>query len=116
MAHFAQVIDNKVVKVIVAEQEYIDTIKNTNEGEWIQTSYNTYMNTHRNGGTPLRGNYAGFNYTYDRINDVFYEPQPFPSWTLNTSTWGWEAPIAMPTNGKHTWDETTTSWIEIENV
>ena len=62
----------------------------------------------------MRGNYAGIGYTYDQANDVFYAPQPYSSWTLNNTTWTWEAPTPMPTDGKaYNWNEPTTSWIEV---
>jgi hypothetical protein len=113
MSHFAKVCDGKVVQVIVAEKEFFDTFVDSSPGEWIQTSYNTYGNKHPE-GKPLRGNYAGIGYTYDRINDVFYAPQPFASWLLNETTWTWEAPTPMPTDDKrYTWDEATTSWLEV---
>jgi hypothetical protein len=113
MSHFAKVTDGKVTHVIVAEQEFFDTFVDSTPGNWIQTSYNTYGNKHPE-GRPLRGNFAGIGYTYDSINDVFYEPQPYLLWTLNNTTWLWEAPIAYPTDGKkYRWDETTTNWIEI---
>jgi hypothetical protein len=113
MSHFAKVLDGKVVQVIVAEKEFFKTFVDTSAGEWIQTSYNTYGNQHPN-GTPLRGNYAGIGYNYDKTNDVFYAPKPFNSWVLNQTTWLWEAPVAMPEDGKlYKWDEPTLSWIEI---
>ena len=114
MSHFAKVLDGKVVQVIVAEKEFFDTFVDSSPGTWIQTSYNTYGNQHKLGGTPLRGNYAGIGYTYDATNDVFYAPKPFPSWTLNESTWLWEAPVAYPTDGKlYKWDESITNWKEV---
>lgn len=113
MSHFAKVTDGKVTQVIVAEQEFFDTFVDTSAGTWIQTSYNTYGNQHPE-GRPLRGNYAGIGYTYDSVNDVFYAPQPFPSWILNNTTWLWEAPVAMPTDGKqYKWNESITNWEEV---
>jgi len=112
VSHFAKVLNGKVIQVIVVEQEFFDTFVDSTPGEWIQTSYNTFGNKHPE-NNPLRGNYAGIGYTYDTTNDVFYAPKPFESWILNESTWLWEAPVAMPENGFYTWDETTTSWIEI---
>jgi len=113
MSHFAKVTDGKVTQVIVAEKEFFDTYVDSTPGEWIQTSYNTQGGVHKLGGTPLRGNYAGIGYIYDRANDVFYAPQPYASWVLNKTTWSWEAPVAMPTDDKrYTWDEATTSWVE----
>jgi hypothetical protein len=106
MGHYAKVKDGKVVNVIVAEQEFIDSFVDDTPGKWIQTSYNTHANEHTQDGTPLRGNYAGIGFIYDETNDVFYEPQPFNSWTLNTSTWLWEAPVDYPTDGqRYRWNE-----------
>lgn len=115
MSHFAKVLDGKVVQIIVAEPEFFETFVDTSPGTWIQTSYNTFGNVHRLGGTPLRGNYAGIGFTYDHQNDVFYAPQPYPSWVLNKSNWLWDAPIPMPTDGKmYKWNETNQNWEEIQ--
>jgi hypothetical protein len=112
MGHFAKVVDGKVTQVIVAEPEFFDTFVDSSPGTWLQTSYNTIGGKHTQGGTPLRGNYAGIGYTYDQANDVFYAPQPFPSWVLS-SDWLWEAPTPMPVEeGKQfKWDEATQSWV-----
>ena len=112
MSHFAKVCDGKVIQVIVAEKEFFDTFVDSSPGTWLQTSYNTHGNQHPE-GRPLRGNYAGIGYTYDSVNDVFYAPQPYPSWILNNNTWLWESPIPYPTDGKvYIWDETITNWVE----
>ncbi len=123
MSHFAKVVDGKVVQVIVAEPEFFETFVDSSPGEWIQTSYNTRGGVHYkpNSDEPsedqskaLRGNYGGIGYVYDRVNDVFYEPQPFPSWSLNKTIWRWEAPVAYPTDGKiYQWNEETKNWVEV---
>ena len=114
MSHFAKVTDGKVTQVIVAEPEFFKTFVDSSAGEWIQTSYNTQGGVHLLGGTPLRKNYAGIGYTYDRTRDAFIPPQPFLSWTLNEQTCLWDAPMPYPTDGKiYRWDEPTTSWVEI---
>ena len=92
MSHFAKVVDGKVTQVIVAEPEFFTTFVDSSPGEWIQTSYNTRGNTHPE-NRPLRGNYAGIGYTYDRENDVFIAPNPSEDATLNTDTWLWEVPV-----------------------
>jgi hypothetical protein len=113
MAHFAKVQDGIVTQVIVAEAEFFDTFVDTSPGEWIQTSYNTHGGVHTNGGEPLRKNYAGIGFTYDRTRDAFIPPKPFASWVLNEETCLWDAPTAYPTDGlRYTWDEATTSWVE----
>ena len=111
MSHFAKIENDKVVQVIVAEQEFIDS----QPGEWIQTSYNTRGGEHPE-GLPLRKNYAGIGYTYDRKKDAFIEPKPFPSWNLNEETCLWEPPVPMPEPGyNYIWDEETVSWILRDN-
>ena len=114
MGHFAKVVNGKVEQVIVAEPEFFTTFVDTSPGTWLQTSYNTIGGQHTQGGTPLRGNYAGIGFIYDQANDVFYAPQPYASWVLNNTTWTWEAPVAMPEDGKkYNWDEASTSWVEV---
>ena len=112
--------NNLVTTVIVAEQEFIDT----QDGTWIQTSYNTIGNVHYgqdgepDGGVALRGNYAGIGYTYDADSDVFYAPRPYASWTLGSNSWLWNSPITYPDDGQsYYWDEdayqadNTEGWI-----
>jgi len=114
MAHFAKVNNGIVEKVIVAEAEFFDTFVDDSPGTWIQTSYNTYGGEHRDGGTPLRKNYAQVGGSYDHANDAFYNKQPYPSWILNNTTYIWECPVKYPDDGKmYTWNETTKAWDEI---
>lgn len=115
MSNFAKVENNRVVKIIVADQEFIDSSV-VGHG-WLQTSYNTRGNVHYgqdgqpDGGVALRGNYAGIGDIYDDVNDVFYAEKPYQSWSLNTNTWTWEAPIPYPQDGSaYKWDESTVTW------
>ena len=113
MSYYAKVCNGTVTQVISAEADFFTHFVDTSPGEWIQTSYNTLGNQHTQGGTPLRGNYAGIGYTYDQANDVFYAPQPYPSWILNQTTWTWESPVPYPTDNKnYSWNEPTISWVE----
>ena len=108
MSHFARVENGMVTQVIVAEQDFIDTGA-VGHG-WIQTSYNTHGNQHPQ-GRPLRGNYAGIGYTYDSVNDVFVAPKPYDNWVLDTATWLWNPPVAMPVDEYfYTWNQETTAW------
>ena len=96
--------------MVVAEQEFIDT--GALGHGWVQTSYNTIGGVHTQGGTPLRGNYAGVGFTYDATNDVFYAPQPFDNWVMNSS-WLWVPPIAMPVDEYfYEWNQETTAWVQ----
>jgi hypothetical protein len=115
-----------VGEVISAEQEFIDSGDVGDPSMWWKTSYNTRGNVHYgpdgqpDGGVPLRANYASISYTLDTtvIQDgvvgVFYAPQPYPSWVLNTQTYLWQAPVPYPsTGGLYVWDEATQSWVEV---
>ena len=115
MAHFAKVENGIVTQVIVIDEETLNTGHWGDPASWVQTSYNTQAGVHKDGGTPLRKNYAGIGYTYDSVRDAFYGPKPFASWVLNETTCIWEAPTPMPVEeGKiFTWDEPTTSWVEM---
>jgi len=115
MAHFAKVQNGLVIQVIVAEPEFFETFVDSSPGEWIQTSYNTHGGQHTLGGTPLRKNYAGIGFTYDRVRDAFIPPQPYPSWVLNEDTCLWEAPVPHPNDDKmYKWVEETVSWVEVD--
>jgi hypothetical protein len=119
MSNYAKVLNSKVLDVIVADASFFDTFVDSSPGTWIQTSYNTRGGVHYgangqpDGGVALRANYAGIGYTYDQANDVFYAPQPYPSWTIGAPTWLWQAPVPYPaTGGPYTWDEATQSWVQ----
>ena len=116
MAHYAKVEDATVVTVIVAEQDFIDTLPD--KEKWVQTSYNTRGGKHyapntntEDSGTPLRKNYAGLGMIYDSARDAFYWPQPYPSWTLNETSCCWEPPVSIPNDTKlWTWNESSKAW------
>jgi len=118
MSHFAEVIDGIVQRVIVAEQDFIDSGAVGDSSNWIQTSYNTKGGVHYapnsndpDDGIALRKNYAGIGYTYDKIKDAFIGLQPYPSWLLDDNTCQWDSPVPYPDDGKrYDWDESTTNW------
>ena len=108
MAHYAKVEDGVVTQVIVADNK--EWCQANLGGTWVQTSYNTKGNQHPE-GIPLNKNYAGIGYTWDGTG--FAAPQPYASWTKDSDTYLWEAPVAMPTDDKmYRWDEETISWVE----
>jgi len=92
MSHFAKVCNGVVVNVLVAEPEFFQTFVDSSPGEWIQTSYNTYGGQHPE-GRPLRKNFAGIGFTYDRVRDAFIPPKPEGDYILNEETCLWEEVI-----------------------
>jgi len=137
MAHFAKLGSNsKVIQVLTLDnkdmlnadgvedetvgQQYLQRHNNWPAQMWIQTSYNTSGGTHKLGGTPLRGNYAGIGMTWDEDNNIFYSKKPYPSWVLNTTTASWHSPIGdapddltdeeKAANTHYVWNEGTGAW------
>ena len=130
MAHYSFIdSDNLVVEVIVGKDENDTETLPEEYDSWEEyyetkrdgltckrTSYNTAGNQHLDGGEAFRGNYAGIGYSYDEENDVFIPPQPYPSWTLNESTWSWKCPVDFPedTEEEYQWNEEDQTWDLVE--
>ncbi len=104
MSHFAEINNDGVVqRVIVAEQDFINSGAVGDSFLWVQTSYNNNF----------RKQFAGIGFTYDKTKDKFIAPQPYPSWSLDSND-DWQAPTAMPDDGKiYTWDEDNTKWVVV---
>jgi hypothetical protein len=128
MAHFAQIDENSIVinVIVVSNDDCLDSDGSESklgiafcknllgaDTNWVRTSYNNN----------IRCRYASVGMKYDSTNDVFYDPTaPYPSWVLNTSTWDWDAPVALPDDTgvddadnptefvEYDWDEDSTSW------
>jgi hypothetical protein len=102
MAHFAEILDGIVQRVIVVhdndEANGAQFCHDLLGGEWVQTSFN-----HR-----IRKQFAAVGYAYNPVADVFVAPQPYPSWTLD-SNHDWQAPTPKP-DGIYLWHEDTQSW------
>jgi len=133
VAHYAKLgINSKVISVHVVNNDdclNADGIEDEEVGRqflerihnypiWVKTSYNTLNGKHKNGGTPLRGNYAGIGMIYDEDNDLFISKKPHASWTLNVAEARWQSPIGDPPELSeeeqlthiYDWDESNGSW------
>jgi hypothetical protein len=106
MAHFAEILDSVVQRVIVVhdndEANGAQFCHDLLGGEWVQTSYNGN----------IRKQYAGIGFTYDHVRDEFVQPQPFKSWTLDENN-DWQPPTPKP-DGDYYWDEATQTWLPFE--
>ena len=127
MAHFAQIDENNIVTqvIVVGNEDCLDFDGSESklgipfcknligvDTNWVRTSYNGNV----------RFRYASIGMKYDSTNDVFYDQQPYPSWTLDTTMWMWEPPVALPDDAgeddeedptelvSYTWDEASTTW------
>jgi hypothetical protein len=101
--YFALIDDAGVVQnVIVAEPEFIQSQKLKKNWQWKETWLD--------GGA--RKNYAGKGQTYQADLDAFVDAKPHPSWTLDSSTAQWKAPVERPAKDAalQRWDEKTQTW------
>jgi hypothetical protein len=120
MAHFALIKNNIVEQVVIIDNaSLINTEGNEQEALGVAFCHSlfgagdTWMQTSYNG--KIRKNFAGIGYTYDLARDAFIAPQPYTSWLLNETTCQWEAPTPCPDDGNvYRWDESTTSWVQVE--
>ena len=85
MTNYAQIVNGKVVNVIVADADF------------VAQSNLDYVLLSR----------GGIGWTYDGTN--FIAPQPYPSWTLE-SNFDWQPPTPKP-DGDYYWDEDTQTWL-----
>tara|TARA_R100001163_G_C4995998_1_gene146856 strand:+ start:354 stop:833 length:480 start_codon:yes stop_codon:yes gene_type:complete len=132
MAHFAEIDNNnKVLRVVVgcntdvdnnggdqsntAAEHFKSVVSLSENGvKWVQTSYNKNF----------RGNFAGEGFEWDEVNNIFWAPQPYASWTKDIASAKWVAPITKPawTEEESTayqiieWDEANTRWIKESTI
>ena len=130
MAHYAFLDANNVVTQVIVGIDETELIEGIDPEVWygnfrsqqcVRTSYNNN----------IRKQYAGIGYTYDALNDVFIQPQPYPSWTLDENH-DWQPPSGKPkpmiqcTNldnsttmiqdPRYVWKENTQTWEFIEQL
>jgi len=142
MAHFAKLgANSKVIQVLTLDnkdmlnadgvedeavgQQYLELHNNWPAQMWIQTSYNTGGNQHKNGGTPFRGNYAGIGYIWDEDDQIFWPKKPYASWVKHNESASWKSPIgdapeltaeqtsqneAATHAWSYVWNEDNTTW------
>jgi len=124
MAHFAELnSSNEVLRVIVISNDDVDANGGdqhadaetfvasivpygTGGAAWKQTSYNNNF----------RKQYAGIGYSYDSSKNKFIAPQPYASWSLDSSD-DWKAPVTYPSVTEIdsnfvfiVWDEDNQKW------
>lgn len=125
MAHFAELdSNNKVLRVVVIDNndvnqhggdqsetaaKFVETIIPFSENgvKWVQTSYNKNF----------RKNYAGLEFSYDPIKDIFLPPKPYPSWTLDVNN-DWQAPVPNPNDDfkQYIWNEQEQNWVFVRDL
>lgn len=139
MAHFAKLDENNIVTDVLvihnndapteeAGAQFLRDLFKEPDAVWKKTSYNTSGGVYYNPlpgdinspRTPaedqsksFRKNFASIGGYYDPDNDAFVAPKPFPSWSLNQTTFIWEPPVAIPTEhptDRYHWNEEIQNW------
>lgn len=111
MAHYAFIDENNIVREVIVgidENELVDGIA---PEQWYSQFRNLVCKrTSYNGN--IRKRFAGVGYSYDPIHDVFVNPQPYLSWTLDDNH-DWQPPVPRPDGAGWMWDETIYQWIQV---
>jgi hypothetical protein len=123
MARFAKISsDNIVIDTLTLEESYM----RDENGDPQESIGQAYLETNNNWpaaqwiqDTEARKNGPGVGMEWDPSNQIFWNIQPFNSWTKNISNGKWEAPVPEPddiseeeaSNGIiHWWDEENQTW------
>jgi hypothetical protein len=118
MAHYAFLDKNNIVTEVITGIDETELIEGLDPEIWYgnfrgqvckRTSYNGN----------IRANYAGKGFIYHEDFDVFIEPQPYPSWKLDYTTYKWQAPVARPDAIEGylwVWSEINKEWIQVPNA
>ena len=91
MGYFANISGSSVIEHFTG-----DNIP-TSSGNWISHSYA----------------HVDVGFTYDSSSQVFYPPQPYPSFTLDKDTQMWDPPIPEPARSGseiYYWNEDEQNW------
>jgi hypothetical protein len=90
MNNYAEIENGFVVNVVVADADFVATQPDKN-----------YVLCSR----------GGIGWSFDGVN--FVAPKPFTSWSLD-SNHDWQAPTAMPNDGKmYRWNEASLAWVVV---
>ena len=109
MAHYAFLDENNIVTEVITGIDETELIEGLDTETWYgdfrgQTCKRTSYNNN------IRKQYAGIGYTYDAVNDVFIQPQPYPSWSIDEN-FDWQPPTPKPEKGFWNWDEDLVEWV-----
>ena len=108
--NFAHITNNKVDNIIVATQEFINELPNSNE--WVS------FYTDALGEQEKKYNGAGIGCIFDSNAQAFFPPSPFPSWYLD-GKFVWQPPSPKPVATEthdYFWDEDSLSWVAEEII
>lgn len=109
MARFAELDeDNNVLRVIVADQSFIDSGAVGDPSRWIETF------KERRSGPEKRYNFAGPGRKYDRQRGAFIPSRPHGNYRLNQSIMDYEPAVPRPNDGKqYYFDPRDGTWKEV---
>lgn len=104
MALFAKIgIDGVVERVIVADQEFVDSGAVGDAKGWKEVQ----------NSDPSKPDFASVGHVFDTEKAAFMPPEREKGFILNKETRKREAPFPKPQDGKeHVWDNDTRNWKE----
>ena len=105
-ASFAKVENGVVTRIAVVERAFLEANPERygDASLWVAMEWG------------VENKYGNDGYLYDAENELFYAPQPYPSWTLDAN-YKWQPPTPLPAdaspNNPYEWNETELEWVAI---
>ena len=108
MAHYAFLDEHNIVTEVIVGKDEDELIDDLSPEQWYENFRGQKcLRTSYNGN--IRGVFAAIGHSYNEDEDIFVEPQPYPSWIRNGSLWN--SPIPKPEDGKkYEWNEEEGAW------
>lgn len=110
MAHYAFLDDNNVVTEVITGRHETEVVNGISDWEAYYGGIRGQVCKRTSYHGNIRRRFAGIGSTYSPDLDMFIEPKPYPSWSLD-SNGDWQPPIAKPdADGLWQWHEDTQEW------
>ena len=105
-ASFAKVENGVVTRIAVVTREFLEANPERygDASLWVPMEWG------------VKGRHGAEGYLYDAQKELFYAPQPHPSWTLDANQ-DWQPPTPLPADASpdnpYDWDEAELEWVAI---
>ena len=110
MAHYAFLNDNNIVTEVIVGRNEDEVVNGVSDWEEWYGNFRGQVCKRTSYNNNIRKQYAGIGYSYDPVRDEFVQPQPFPSWSLDSNN-DWQPPTPRPLDdGLWAWNEDTQEW------
>jgi hypothetical protein len=110
MAHYAFLDENNVVTEVITGRHETEVVNGISDWEAYYGAIRGQVCKRTSYNNNIRKRFAGIGSTYSEDLDMFIDPKPYPSWTLDENG-DWQAPVPKPDlDGLWQWLEDEQEW------